>query len=366
MLLKFDGRGDAMSFLDELKGKCRSTDEVEKEKQASLIDKVNRDAQEAADRIKGGLLMSVKRGEYTYIGDKKTANFTCYLPVDYYQRREVPATYTKNRRTVFSGKQPPIMDMDSYLKALMSLPLADRRKYNLVQQTPAKTIFEAKNVSTYTMFITKLTELLSDDGIEVMPIIFNAKTGKELGFPCEVEGKVYWLDYSFVAKCTCVIPEKFSTDIPMYVYANQITDVDIPQSQIPDTPVHHRTNSIDVDVMEGHEFEGFCAGLLRKNGFENVSVTRGSGDQGIDIIASKDGIKYGIQCKCYTADIGNKAVQEALAGKTFYKCHVAVVLTNRYFTRSARELADSTGIILWDRSRLLKLMKMANITVDGQ
>ena len=107
--------------------------------------------------------------------------------------------------------------------------------------------------------------------------------------------------------------------------------------------------------MEGHEFEFYCADLLKKNGFQNIEVTKGSGDQGIDIIAHKDGVKYGIQCKCYTSDIGNKAVQEAFAGKTYYGCHVATVLTNRYFTKSAKELAERNAVLLWDRNKLLAL-----------
>lgn len=115
----------------------------------------------------------------------------------------------------------------------------------------------------------------------------------------------------------------------------------------------------DFDNMEGHEFEHFCADLLSKNGYKNVEVTRGSGDQGIDIIAYKDGIKYGIQCKCYTADIGNKAVQEAFSGKAYYNCHVAAVLTNRYFTKSARELANSNNVLLWNRDILEKLIQDA-------
>lgn len=113
------------------------------------------------------------------------------------------------------------------------------------------------------------------------------------------------------------------------------------------------------DSMEGHEFEYFCSDLLRKNNYNNVEVTKGSGDQGIDIIAYKDGIKYGIQCKCYSSDIGNKAVQEAFAGKTFYKCHVAVVLTNRHFTRSAIELSESNKVLLWDREKLEELISNA-------
>lgn len=127
--------------------------------------------------------------------------------------------------------------------------------------------------------------------------------------------------------------------------------------------IKNRQNSFDFmdgqknfDLMEGHEFEYFCAELLKKNSYENVSVTQGSGDQGIDIIAYKDGIKYGIQCKCYSSDIGNKAVQEVYAGKAFYNCHVGIVLTNRDFTRSAVELARNNGVILWNRTKLLQMI----------
>lgn len=111
------------------------------------------------------------------------------------------------------------------------------------------------------------------------------------------------------------------------------------------------------DYMEGHDFEYFCAELLRKNNYDNVSVTQESGDQGIDVIAFKDGVKYGIQCKCYSSDIGNKAVQEAYSGARFYDCHVPVVLTNRYFTKSAIELAKKNGVLLWDRDKLNKMIE---------
>lgn len=114
------------------------------------------------------------------------------------------------------------------------------------------------------------------------------------------------------------------------------------------------------DAMEGHDFEYYCADLLKNNGFYNVSVTQGSGDQGIDVLAEKGGVKYGIQCKCYSKDIGNKAVQEAFAGKTFYHCHVAAVLTNRYFTRSAKELASINQVLLWDRDQLEKFIDNSN------
>lgn len=111
------------------------------------------------------------------------------------------------------------------------------------------------------------------------------------------------------------------------------------------------------DYMEGHDFEYFCADILKKNGFENVEVTQGSGDHGIDILAEKDGITYAIQCKCYSSNIGNAAVQQAHTGKSIYHKDIAVVLTNRYFTAQAIEEAKVLGVKLWDRDKLNSMIE---------
>ena len=116
----------------------------------------------------------------------------------------------------------------------------------------------------------------------------------------------------------------------------------------------------DFDNMEGLVFENWCASLLSENGYNNVEVTRGSGDQGVDIVCQKDDIKYAIQCKCYTYDLGNTPVQEVHAGKNIYKCQIGVVMTNRYFTAGAKELAESTGVLLWDRDKILYFLRNAN------
>ena len=101
--------------------------------------------------------------------------------------------------------------------------------------------------------------------------------------------------------------------------------------------------------MEGHDFETWTAEVLREMGFRRVQVTQASGDQGVDVLGEKDGIRYAVQCKRYTVDLGNTPVQEVHAGKDYYHCHVGVVLTNRYFTASAKALAAQTGTLLWDR-----------------
>ncbi len=119
-------------------------------------------------------------------------------------------------------------------------------------------------------------------------------------------------------------------------------------------PMDYEEN--DFDSLNGYDFELWCANLLRKNGYKSVEITRGSGDQGVDIIAEKDGIRYAIQCKRYSTDIGNKPIQEVVAGKSYYKCQIGAVMTNRYFTKSAKELANATGTLLWDRDKIKQLL----------
>ncbi len=119
-------------------------------------------------------------------------------------------------------------------------------------------------------------------------------------------------------------------------------------------------NTVNFDTMSGEQFEHFCADLLLKNGFEKAEVTQLSGDYGIDILAEKDGITYAVQCKCYSSNIGNGAVQEAYSGKEMYKRMVAVVMTNQYFTPAAKKTAEETRVLLWDRDVLLNMIAKAN------
>lgn len=111
-----------------------------------------------------------------------------------------------------------------------------------------------------------------------------------------------------------------------------------------------------LDGLEGHEFEYFCAKLLKENGFIEVEVTKGSGDYGVDILAEKDGVTYAVQCKCYTDPVGVKAVQEAYAGRDYYDRMVGAVMTNQYFTAPAVNAARKLKILLWDRGYLEDMM----------
>lgn len=113
----------------------------------------------------------------------------------------------------------------------------------------------------------------------------------------------------------------------------------------------------DFDNMSGIEFEKYCAYLLDKNNFVDIRITPPSGDHGIDILAEKDHVSYAIQCKCYSENVGNSAIQQAHTGKSLYHKDVAVVMTNRYFTAQAIEEAKALGVKPWDRDKLNSMIE---------
>lgn len=115
----------------------------------------------------------------------------------------------------------------------------------------------------------------------------------------------------------------------------------------------------DIDLMSGAEFEDFLVQLFTRMGYGSYS-TKTSGDQGIDVIAEKNGIRYGIQAKCYSGTVGNSAIQEAFAGKAFYNLDKVIVVTNNTFTKSAVDLAVKTDVILWDRTILVDKLHLLN------
>ncbi len=107
-------------------------------------------------------------------------------------------------------------------------------------------------------------------------------------------------------------------------------------------------------VNNPYEFEQKCAQILNENGW-NARATSKSLDQGVDVIAEREGITVVIQCKLYNKPVGNKAVQEIIAGRDFYKADFAVVVSNSTYTISARQLAQNCNVLLMNVDELKTL-----------
>lgn len=109
--------------------------------------------------------------------------------------------------------------------------------------------------------------------------------------------------------------------------------------------------------MSGADYEISCGQLLQEAGW-NLEQTQASNDQGVDLIAQIEDLKVCIQCKRYSNPVGNKAVQEVIAGKAFYNGTHAVVVSNAGFTKAAKSLAESADVILISDTELEDLETM--------
>jgi len=114
-------------------------------------------------------------------------------------------------------------------------------------------------------------------------------------------------------------------------------------------------------IASGEEFEKFLCGKINDLGCATCEMTKASGDQGVDLVVTVGGRKLAVQCKLYSSPVGNDAVQQVIAGKLFYKCDAAMVVSNAKFTDSAHELANAAEVMLVDYHEITNvIMRMSN------
>ena len=106
--------------------------------------------------------------------------------------------------------------------------------------------------------------------------------------------------------------------------------------------------------MDPFDYEHYCSSIFRNNGWDS-KATQGSSDQGVDVIAKKDDIKLVAQCKKFTKAVGNKAVQEIVAGIKYYQADIGIVIAPNGFTKSAEKLAEANKIKLIHHSQIKDL-----------
>lgn len=102
---------------------------------------------------------------------------------------------------------------------------------------------------------------------------------------------------------------------------------------------------LDLNTLTGLEFEKYVASLLKERGYMSVKLTEYY-DLGVDIIARKDDITWGIQVKRCSGLVKAGAVRQVVTALKRYKCDRAMVITNGTYSRPAIELAESNDCVL--------------------
>lgn len=116
----------------------------------------------------------------------------------------------------------------------------------------------------------------------------------------------------------------------------------------------------EIDTMSGIDFEKRLEVMFGDLGYK-VERTPPSGDFGADLILEDRKGRTVVQAKRYSKPIGIKAVQEVIGSIAFYKATQAIVVTNIYFTPQAEKLAQSNGVELWDRDKLIETLSTLTV-----
>ena len=121
--------------------------------------------------------------------------------------------------------------------------------------------------------------------------------------------------------------------------------------------LYRATGQAAVDAMTGVEFERYVAAVLRGQGFD-VEITRATGDFGVDLIATRDGVRTAVQCKRQSRVVNGAAIQQVVAGAAVHDCAATMVVSNHRYTKAAEQLAGVHGCMLVDRTRLARLSRV--------
>ena len=139
----------------------------------------------------------------------------------------------------------------------------------------------------------------------------------------------------------------------------------------PETKIGPPLTIEDVDKLDPRFFEVFITALFQKQEYR-VELTPHSGDKGADVVVhpgqvENSGLLIQVKQRQSGGKPGNDAVNEIIAAKPFYEekygaTFQLVVITNRTFTREARELSRANEVQINERKWIIENLKQYPVT----
>jgi hypothetical protein len=114
---------------------------------------------------------------------------------------------------------------------------------------------------------------------------------------------------------------------------------------------------LDAEVRLEHEL----GELYRQLGYE-VIVTKGSGDDGVDLILVRDGLTTVVQCKAHAKPVGPAVVRELWGAMHAHGAQRCILASLGGFTRGVVRFADGKAVELVDLDGVVALQRQARRT----
>lgn len=97
------------------------------------------------------------------------------------------------------------------------------------------------------------------------------------------------------------------------------------------------------------ELEQSWVDFLQSQGFGFVRLVSGSIDQGLNVVAEKNGMHFAIHCINRSQPVEEGSVWDVLSLAEARGCERSIVMSNARFTEAAQTLAEENRVELWDR-----------------
>jgi restriction system protein len=112
------------------------------------------------------------------------------------------------------------------------------------------------------------------------------------------------------------------------------------------------------DGMTWREFEILVGEAYRLQGFSVAETGGGGADGGVDLVLTKGGEKYFVQCKQWKAyKVGVDVVRELYGVMAAKGAAGGFVVTSGRFTDDAKAFADGRNMVLVDGTKLFSMIK---------
>lgn len=116
--------------------------------------------------------------------------------------------------------------------------------------------------------------------------------------------------------------------------------------------------------LDGYAFERATAEVLRKHQF-TAMVTRGSGDGGVDIEVTRNGLKGVVQCKAHINCVGPGVVRDLYGVIHHCGASFGIIVSRGGFTRGAVDFARDKPIYFLDTDDLIAMQEDRDVLAEA-
>jgi Predicted endonuclease distantly related to archaeal Holliday junction resolvase and Mrr-like restriction enzymes len=116
--------------------------------------------------------------------------------------------------------------------------------------------------------------------------------------------------------------------------------------------------------LDGYAFERATAEVLNKHQF-NAFVTQGSGDGGVDIEVTRNGLRGVVQCKAHVNCVGPSVVRDLYGVIHHSGAAFGIVVSRGGFTKGAYDFRRDKPILFLDTDDLIAMQEGRDVLAEA-